>query len=82
MSLTSQFLPPLEFSEHETEHIAFLLSDPAVVKYLKSMAQEDSRELLELGTLGMSDEAVARRHTLLTGKLVVISTLLSISQPK
>lgn len=78
MSITKDFLPPYEFSEHEQNHIKFLLSDPAVVKYLKSLAQEDSRELLELGILDMSVEAIARRHTFLTGKLVVISTLLSI----
>ncbi len=78
MTLTSDIILPIEFSEAEQKLLKHLFSDPVVIKYLKSLGQESSRELLELGILDMSDEAIARRHTLLTGKLLVVSTLLSI----
>lgn len=69
-----------EFTEGENTILKITFSDPTVIKYLKALGQNDSKELLTLGILDMPAESIARRHSLIAGKLLVISTLLSISE--
>lgn len=73
-------IPVNTFTEGEETILRVAFSDPTVVKYLKTMGQNDSKELLTLGVLDMPAESLARRHSLIAGKLSVIQTLLSISE--
>lgn len=70
--------PSTKLTEGEIFDVMSHLSSPSVVKYLKSLAIEDSKELLSLGTLDMTDREVMLRHIFVSGKLAVTTTLLSI----
>ncbi len=80
MSSIEYIFPSSSLSDSEQNHLAGIMRDPVLLKYLKLLATEDSKELLGLGVLDMPDIMIARRHSFLSGKLAVISTLLSISQ--
>lgn len=73
---------PQEPSPAEQLEIARLLSQPVIKKYLKFLGQAEVSDLARLGTLDMPKENLANRHNLITGKLSVIETLLSIQPPK
>ena len=64
----------------EQEHIAIKLSDPIIRKYLKLLAIEDTKELLGFPVFDKSAEEVVRVHATVQGKLLVLSTLLSIGE--
>ncbi len=55
-------------------------SSPTVQKYLRFLAQNDAEELLSLSNLNMSDAELSKRHAIVSGKLAVYSTLLSITK--
>ena len=74
--------PTSPLSEAEEQQLLLAFSAPIVVKYLKPLATEDSKELLGLGVLDIPAESLARRHSFVSGKLSVVQTLLSISQLK
>jgi len=67
-------------TEAEQEHIAIKFSDPVIQKYLKLLAAEDTKELLSFPVLNKSAEEVVRVHATVQGKLLVLSTLLSIGE--
>lgn len=73
-------LPTTELTENEILEVKKHLLDPVVVKYLKSLAVEDSKELLTISALDMSDKEIANRHIFVSGKLAVTTTLLSIKE--
>lgn len=73
-------LPATELTESEILEVKKHLLDPVVVKYLKSLAVEDSKELLTISALDMSDKEIANRHIFVSGKLAVTTTLLSIKE--
>lgn len=77
MSLESLF-PTVELTDAEILDIKSHLTSLTVIKYLKSLAVEDSKELLSLSALDMSDEGIANRHIFVSGKLAVLTTLLSL----
>lgn len=79
MSLDSLF-PTTELTKEEIIEVKKHLSNPVVTKYLKSLAVEDSKELLTMSTLDMSDKEIANRHIFVSGKLAVTTTLLSIQE--
>lgn len=81
MNLNTLF-PSVSFTEDEISTLAYMFSDPLVVRYLKSLGVEDSKDLLGLGVLDLPAESTVRRHSFSAGKLAVITTLLSISQTK
>ncbi len=80
MSSIEYAFPSIKLTEQEEKDIISTFSSPVVQKYLKSLTTEDSKELLSLVNLDMSDESLARRHTFLSGKLAVLTTLLSITE--
>ena len=58
-------------------------SNPAIKKYLRSLALNDTKELLQLSAIATTNESIIKAHAVVQGKLQVIATLLSIeaSQP-
>ena len=72
------FLPE-SLLPHEIILLTERINDPLIRKYLRILGTEDSKELLTLGTLDMSDRDIANRHHFLSGKLAVVATLLSIT---
>lgn len=81
MSIEFMF-PTLELSPEEAEIITTVFSTPAVRKYLKLLGTECSKELLALTALNETPESLAKKHTLVSGKLEVLTTLLSIKELK
>jgi hypothetical protein len=70
-------------SKTEIDIIIEVFSQPVVVKYLKTIAQNDLLELATLSITERADNEVAKKHALIQGKLSTIATLLSISnQPQ
>lgn len=63
---------------HELILLEEKLSDPLIQKYFRILGTEDSKDLLSLDILDMSDKDIANRHHFVSGKLAVIETLLSI----
>jgi hypothetical protein len=72
-------LPVQELNEAEENELKCILCHPIFTKYLRILGTEDSKDLLSLNILDMSDKEIANRHHFLSGKLAVISTLLSVS---
>lgn len=79
MSIESLF-PSVTLTKPEEVELMNHLTSPVVQKYLKSLAVEDSKELLTLGVLDMPAQAIANRHLLVSGRLEVLTTLLSIKE--
>lgn len=79
MSITSELFPVIAISDAEQAELKRIFSQDVVVKYLRALGREDSRDLLDLSALDLPAEAIANRHILITGKLQVVATLLSIS---
>lgn len=81
MSIEDIF-PIIELSKGETQTIIEVFSNPTVKKYLRSMAAEDTKELLSLASISKTSTEIATAHSIVQGKLFVLSTLLSIvAQP-
>ncbi|AEI70968.1 hypothetical protein [EBPR podovirus 3] len=78
--MLEQILPEHEVIPAEQEHLLALLTDPVLRKYLKGLAIECSKDLLELPILSETPESVHKKHLLVSGQLLVISTLLSIQK--
>lgn len=78
MSL-EDIVPITTMSPPEIDLIAETFSNPVVKKYLRSIAIEDTKELLELSALSKPPIEIATAHAIVQGKLSVLSTLLSIS---
>lgn len=77
--LIDQIIPPESLLPHEEILLLEKINDPLIRKYLRILGVSDSKELLTLGTLDMSDRDIANRHHFLSGKLAVLATLLSIT---
>lgn len=77
MSIEDVF-PAMAFSKTEEDIITEIFSNPVVKKYLRIMALEDSKELLELSATSNDKDKLFIAHATVHGKLQVISTLLSI----
>ena len=80
MSLDCMF-PPITLTDTEQELVAQALSTPAVQKYLRSLARNDSNELLAISSVTTDATVIANMHSVVQGKLQVIATLLSIEAP-
>ena len=80
MSLTSQILPDHTLTPVQVDHLTTVFNDPTVRDYLKGLARECSRDLLELPILSETPESVHKKHLFVSGQLLVLSTLLSISK--
>lgn len=66
------------FVDAEVEDIKAKLASPVVVRYLQSLANESIRDLIELTSFGLEDSELAKRHSVTSGKLAVLNTLLGI----
>lgn len=78
MSINLLF-PTNTLTSGEEIELKIIFSNPVVKKYLNILGVEDSKDLLSLNILDMSDKDIANRHHFISGKLAVISTLLAIS---
>lgn len=65
----------------EEELVMEAFSNPTVKKYLKIMGRNDIKDLAVLSIAERDSEELARKHSLIQGKLAVLSTLLSIQKP-
>ena len=79
MSNLEDLFPSESFTEGEQDALVASFSNPLVIKYLTHLAREDSKELLSLSPLVNSPEYIHSCHSVLSGKLAVYSTLLSIA---
>ena len=70
--------PSIILTDGEIIELKKVLTSPYLRKYLQMLATEDSKELLALSSLDLSDKELANRHILVSGKLAVLTTLLSI----
>jgi len=70
--------PSIILTDGEIIELKKVLTSPYLRKYLQMLATEDSKELLSLSSLDLSDKELANRHILVSGKLAVLTTLLSI----
>lgn len=70
--------PSITLTDGEILELKKVLTSPYLRKYLQMLATEDSKELLSLSSLDLSDKELANRHILVSGKLAVLTTLLSI----
>ena len=76
-----EIFPLVEMSAGETQTIVEVFSNPTVKKYLRSLAAEDAKDLLNLPALSKTSTEIATAHSIVQGKLSVLSTLLSIVAP-
>lgn len=67
-----------ELSKVEEDIIRETFSNPTVIKYLQLLGANDAKELLSLSSIGMGNEALAKAHATIHGRLQVIYTLLEI----
>lgn len=72
--------PPVLMTEVEILELKKIFSEPLVIKYLRSLGAEDNKELISLSVLDMNAELLARRHTMIQGRMSAYVTLLAISQ--
>lgn len=75
MSAIDQAFPPESFSSLDQEFLATTFNNEVIQKYLRSLAKEDAKELLELP---FTDPKLVEKHAFVAGKLAVLTTLLSI----
>jgi len=82
MSIEDVF-PSTSWSKTEEDIVIQSFSNPAIKKYLRKLALEDTKELLQLSAIATDNAALVKAHAVVQGKLQVIATLLSIeeSQP-
>lgn len=78
MSSINSIFPPVVLSETEEVLIGELFSNPLVKKYLRVLAQNDSKELLGIPLQSNSAESIVVAHATIQGRLQTIVTLLSI----
>lgn len=77
--LPDLMFPPEEFTPRDQDVLKATFSNPLVVRYLQSLAKEDTKIFLSLRLTDVPDEAVATRRRMLEAKLEVYSSLLSLS---
>jgi hypothetical protein len=82
MNPIDRIFPTSELSADEESLIIEIFSHTTVKKYLQILGANDSKELLTLPILDETPDSLARKHTLVSGKLAVITTLLSLSEYK
>lgn len=75
-------IPEEKLLPHEIILIMEKMADPLIQKYLRILGKEDSKDLLSLNILDMPDKDIANRHHFISGKLAVLTTLLSITPIK
>lgn len=73
------FLTP-SLSKTEEDLLFETFKNPVVVKYLRILALEDTKELVSLSAISKTNEDLAKAHATVNGKLSVIQTLLSIAE--
>ncbi len=80
MNILDEVFPPSELSEPESLLLVEIFSNPVVRKYLQILGANAGKELLSLPILDETPESLAKKHILVSGKLDVITTLLSIME--
>lgn len=82
MQAVNLLLPSSEFHEAEQLELKKIFSEPLVARYLRHLAVEDNKELIEISVLDMPADYVVRRHTMVQGRMSAYATLLSLALTK
>ena len=82
MQAVNLLLPLDSFHESEQLELKEIFSNPLVARYLRHLAVEDNKELIEISVLDMPADFVVRRHTMVQGRMSAYATLLSLALPK
>lgn len=82
MNILDTVFPSQELSKSEEELITEVFSNPVVRKYIQILGANASKELLSLPILNETPDSLLKKHVLVSGKLEVITTLLSILEYK
>ncbi len=76
--MIDSLFPSETLTDEESALIYEVFSNATVRKYLKILGAESAKDLLTLPVLNETPASVLNKHTLTTGKLEVLATLLSI----
>ena len=76
--MINNLFPSETLTDEESALIYEVFSNATVRKYLKILGAESAKDLLPLPVLNETPASVLSKHTLTTGKLEVLATLLSI----
>lgn len=76
--MIDNLFPSETLTDEESVLIYEVFSNATVRKYLKILGAESAKDLLTLPVLNETPASVLNKHTLTTGKLEVLATLLSI----
>lgn len=80
--MIDNIFPPIELTDTEIDVVVEHLSNPAVMKYLKSLGQISAKEGLTLSISAMTSDQIAMAEARVQGRLETLATLLSISKSK
>ncbi len=80
MNPIDEVFPVRELSDKEQDLILEVFSNVVVKKYLQILGRNAGIELLTLPVLDETPDSLMHKHTLVSGKLAVITTLLSLSE--
>jgi hypothetical protein len=80
MNLSSLLYKDENLTEADTDWIVEVFGHPTMKKYLSTIARNDLSELATIATQDLSDTSIARKHSLVQGKLSTIVTLLNIQK--
>lgn len=69
-----------ELSQTEKDIVIETFSNPTVKKFLRTMGQNDLAELAVLPISEWDNSVVAKKHSLIQGKLSTLVTLLNINK--
>ncbi len=76
--MIDSLFPSETLTDEESALIYEVFSNATVRKYLKILGAASAKDLLTLPVLNETPASVLNKHTLTTGKLEVLATLLSI----
>ena len=82
MILSKYLFNEAPLNEGEEDLLRQVFSNPVVIKYLRILAQTETSDFVGANLLQEPEELYARQLMKLQGKLAVVVTLLSISEPK
>lgn len=73
-------LPTPDLTDTEMDIIIEVFNNPVVHKYLKILALNDTKELLELSAIHSQDSEISKALAMIQGKLQLSETLLSLKR--
>ena len=77
--MLNNLIPTETLSRTEEDIVIDILSNPIIKKYFRILGSTDLKELASLSITERPNEEVAKKHSLIQGKLSVLATLINIS---